>query len=498
MNASPEMSLPHMETDVLIIGYGFAGAVAAITAHDCGAKVVIVEKMPRAGGNSYYSAGNFGVVRPRASAAFAQYLDRLNLGMTPYDVFEAYAQGSEQLEKWLSGLGGELVPRISALANTFPGVVEGPAFPKIAPSRNMFDIRVAKGPAGLPPALRMWDFLSRNVSKRGIEIQLSCRARELTRAADGAIVGAVVEHNGQLRRISANRAVVLTCGGFENAPELLNNFVASKPIMFAGSPGNTGDGVRMAQLVGADLWHMAQTATLIGYKAAEYDAAFCIFFRGPGFIYVDKYGERYVDETAIELHDFDRVFSHFDPVNIEYPRIPSWAIFNEKTLKAGPLTWSIAGYNRDIYQWSADNQAEIDRDWIVKAATLDLLAERLGLHSETLKNTFFTYNSACETGKDSVFDREPTSLEQLMPPFYAIPLHPVMVNTQGGPKRDARARVIDPNNNPIPRLYAAGELGSIWGPLYDGAGNLTECLVFGRIAGQNASRETPRDSWQSG
>jgi succinate dehydrogenase/fumarate reductase flavoprotein subunit len=487
MNVSFKMS---SHTDVLVVGYGFAGAVAAITSHDCGANVVVIEKMPEPGGNSCYSAGNCGVVRPGSSALFARYLDRLNFGMTPYDVFEAYAEGSEKLEEWFSVLGGKLVPRVSALANTFPGVAEGPAFPKVAPTAEMFDIRIAKGAAELPPALRMWEFLSKNINRRNIEIHLNCRAQELVRDAEGVIIGAVVEQNGQLRTISADRAVILTCGGFENAPELLTNFVASKPIMFAGSPGNTGDGIKMAQRVGADLWHMAQTATLIGYKAVEYDAAFCIFFRAPGFIYVDKHGRRYIDETTIELHDFDRVFSYFDPHEIEYPRIPSWGIFNERTLKAGPLTWSIAGRNRDYYKWSVDNQAEVDRGWIVKAASLDLLSERLAIPAEVLERTLSTYNDACESGKDAAFGRTPATLEPLEPPFYAIPLHPVMVNTQGGPKRDAKARVLDPDSNPIPRLYAAGELGSIWGPLYDGAGNVTECLVFGRIAGQHASSET--------
>ena len=67
-----------------------------------------------------------------------------------------------------------------------------------------------------------------------------------------------------------------------------------------------------------------------------------------------------------------------------------------------------------------------------------------------------------------------------------------MLNTQGGPRRDEKARIVRPDRTPIPRLYSAGELGSIYGYLYQGTGNIGECLAFGRIAGRNAAAET---SW---
>jgi predicted oxidoreductase len=76
-------------------------------------------------------------------------------------------------------------------------------------------------------------------------------------------------------------------------------------------------------------------------------------------------------------------------------------------------------------------------------------------------------------------------------PFYAVELSPSMLNTQGGPRRDAGARVVQPDGSPIPRLYSAGELGSIYSYLYQGTGNIGECLAFGRIAGRNAAAEQP-------
>ncbi|MCB1742807.1 MAG: FAD-binding protein, partial [Gammaproteobacteria bacterium] len=74
-------------------------------------------------------------------------------------------------------------------------------------------------------------------------------------------------------------------------------------------------------------------------------------------------------------------------------------------------------------------------------------------------------------------------------PFYALELSPSMLNTQGGPRRNEHARIVRPDGTPIGRLYSAGELGSIYSYLYQGTGNIGECLVFGRIAGRNAAAE---------
>ena len=79
-----------------------------------------------------------------------------------------------------------------------------------------------------------------------------------------------------------------------------------------------------------------------------------------------------------------------------------------------------------------------------------------------------------------------------VPPFYAAQLWPVVSNTQGGPRHDEAQRVIDAFGAPIPRLYAAGELGSAFGHLYMSGGNLAECFIGGRIAGREAAREVPQ------
>ena len=78
-------------------------------------------------------------------------------------------------------------------------------------------------------------------------------------------------------------------------------------------------------------------------------------------------------------------------------------------------------------------------------------------------------------------------------PYYAVEMSPSMLNTQGGPRRNERAQIVRPDGTPIPRLYSAGELGSIYSYLYQGTGNIGECLAFGRIAGRNAAAEARWD-----
>ncbi len=76
-------------------------------------------------------------------------------------------------------------------------------------------------------------------------------------------------------------------------------------------------------------------------------------------------------------------------------------------------------------------------------------------------------------------------------PFYAVELSPSMLNTQGGPRRNEKGQIVRPDGTPIPRLYSAGELGSIYSYLYQGTGNLGECLAFGRVSGRHAAAERP-------
>ena len=134
-----------------------------------------------------------------------------------------------------------------------------------------------------------------------------------------------------------------------------------------------------------------------------------------------------------------------------------------------------------------------DRGWIKTGNTISELAKLIDLDASTLENTVSRWNKDSAAGTDTVFGRTMMLDPLAEAPFFALELSPSMLNTQGGPKRNGKAQVIRPDGSPLPRLYSAGELGSIYSFLYQGTGNIGECLAFGRISGRNASAEKPWD-----
>ena len=137
--------------------------------------------------------------------------------------------------------------------------------------------------------------------------------------------------------------------------------------------------------------------------------------------------------------------------------------------------------------------AEIELGILRRAASVAELARSLDVDAGILGDTLARWNQACAREEDAEFGRPPSSMMALaVPPFYAAQLWPVVSNTQGGPRHDEAQRVIDAFGAHIPRLYAAGELGSAFGHLYMSGGNLAECFIGGRIAGREAAREVPQ------
>jgi len=117
----------------------------------------------------------------------------------------------------------------------------------------------------------------------------------------------------------------------------------------------------------------------------------------------------------------------------------------------------------------------------------------VGLDADSLVATVARWNRHCEAKVDADFGRKLMLAPIAKGPFYAVELSPSMLNTQGGPRRNERAQIVRPDGSAIARLYSAGELGSIYSYLYQGTGNIGECLAFGRIAGRNAVAEMPWD-----
>jgi succinate dehydrogenase/fumarate reductase flavoprotein subunit len=491
------------EADVVVIGYGGAGACAAIEAHDAGAKVLILEKMNFSGGNTGVSGG--GVLCPTNAEDAYTYITGLyefsNSDMDK-DLVRVYANESVKNVEWLKSLR----------AGTDVLIYGGAGFKKVPGAKSMNKYHVKGEGKGLQgSSLNLWKLMTYAVEeKRKIPVMLETPAQELVTNASGEVIGVIAKSKGKPIAIRAKRAVILTTGGYEFNARDLKNFVKGYPIYALGSPGNTGDGIRMAQKVGAGLWHMNGVSCPLGIKTPEIEAAFTWAVTTPRHILVDKHGKRFVNAKAVEMHAGLLAVDFFDSHALEYPRIPCYAIFDETARKAGPIT-ALAGmgYAGRQYKWSRDNSAEVQKGWILKGNTVGELAGKIKtMEGVILENTVAKWNADVAKGEDTLFHRpmrsgDPSSpaYKELatalwsapvdQPPFYAVELYPSLLNTQGGPRRNTKAQVLDAFEKPIPRLYSAGEIGSMWGIIYQGAGNIGECVVYGRIAGKNAAAEKP-------
>ncbi|MGY9057672.1 MAG: FAD-binding protein [Alphaproteobacteria bacterium] len=144
-----------------------------------------------------------------------------------------------------------------------------------------------------------------------------------------------------------------------------------------------------------------------------------------------------------------------------------------------------------IYEWSQDNQKEVANGVLLKGETLGELAEKIGVSGDVLASTVADWNTHVAAGEDPMGRPKAALVPIAKPPFYAGQVWPVISNTQGGPRHDARQRVLTPYSEPIEGLYVAGELGSIWGSLYLVGGNLAECFITGKTAGIEAAGGSP-------
>jgi succinate dehydrogenase/fumarate reductase flavoprotein subunit len=479
------------EADVVIIGFGGAGACAALTANEKGAKVLIIEKAPEkyAGGNTNVAGG--GVRIPdRVDTTIAKTYSDLAFGTSPADmgndVASALASVPSMFEKW----GLSFKKRTSGTD---------------ASPYSMWN--ATPGPPGYEAwggGREIWQPLKALVLKRNIEIMYETPATSLIQnPKNKEIIGVVAK--GTLN-IKANKAVILACGGYEANYDMQGYFHYPGLKLYPwGSPYNTGDGTLLATAVGADIWHMASvewTAPSIVAPSEQFGVSIGITDGNPAgnYIWVNKYGNRFMNEaTSLPHNKGTLAFTYFDNAKREYTNMPFYYVFDDTWKKTGPVSWDPTatltggapmlwnGIHR-IYQWSKDNETEITKGWIVKGNTVDELATKMGIDSKGLQATITKYNDYCTAKVDSDFGKRSTNLVPLAtPPYYAMKMGMSIINTQGGPKHNGKGQTLDKSNNPIPRLYSVGECGSYFGFIYPGGSNLAEAFSFGRIAAEQAS-----------
>lgn len=480
------------EADVVVVGFGGAGAAAAITAQDLGAKVLMLEKAPEheAGGNTRVAGQGYLQVYDVDKAI--TYLNALcGHYPVPQRMVRAWAEEVRGNNAWVASIGGD--------PQEHQHQPEGIEFPELpgADCTHKFHHGDVLGYSNT------WKFFESAVKRRPIEILYESPGRELIQ--DGVtkeILGVRAEQRGKPLHVKARKAVVLTCGGFENNQEMIRNYLPGLPYCYtSGTPHNDGDGIRMAQLVGADLWHMNNFAgPSLALKVPEYKSTFSMtplhYTREMpgGMIVVGPDANRFVNEKLKPKHGKIRKNGQWGQMPTP---CPMFMVFDHALFTCGPLydMKPVSGWGRIIerYEWSEDNSAELRRGWIKRAETVAGLAASIGLNPGALEESVRRWNRICESGEDHEFGRSKMLVPMSRPPFYAIGLSPSMLNTQGGPRRNEHGQIVRPDDTPIPRLYSAGELGSIYSYLYQGTGNIGECLAFGRISARNAVAESPWD-----
>ena len=544
-NSKPKWDV---EVDVLVVGSGGAGITAALSAHDAGAKVMLLEKTALVGGTTAVSGGVIWVPNnhhmPEAEIDDSwdearRYVCRLADGRSDDSLIDAFLRAAPEMLRYLEDRtplamqplarypdyhpefdGGKLGGR-SLDPGLFDTTELGPYKDKLrkSPIFGMTAMTVNEAtewgvfakPMQLPFKLLGERFKKRLVCygaalvgallkallDRGIEPQLDTAASELV-VDDGKVIGLIATCGDREMRIAARRGVVLASGGFEWSKELNAQFLGGQLTHPNSPPANEGDGLKMAMSVGADLANMSEAwwCPSVMIPGEEYDGR--QLNRGdfatrslPHSIIVNRRGQRFVNE-AHNYNDMMKPFFHFDPVSYERPNLPAWLIFDQSYMDSYALQTCMPGMPTP--------------EWVTKADNLADLADQLGVDGPGLEATVQRFNGFAERGCDEDFrrgesvydhfygdpDHEPNpNLGTIAKaPFYALQVFPGAIGTKGGTRVNERAQVIDVHGRPIEGLYAAGNvMAGITGPGYPGAGStIATAMTFGYIAGNDAAQ----------
>ena len=538
------------EFDVVVLGTGAAGMVAALAAHDAGAKVGVFEKADVIGGTTALSGGvcwlpcnhlaaQAGLHDSREDAL--TYLQSLSHGLISDELAEALVDGTPKVLEFLetkTPLRFQLLPIPDYHAER-PG-----AKPKggrsIEPTTTAFDelgdwaSRIGIGQFSDPETgdvylttldsprgggngridaaelerrrkhkvngrgRGMIGGLLKACLDRGFEPVTGTRATELITEGK-RIIGVRMVGKGSAYDVLARKGVILATGGFEWDLELTTSFLRGPMRHPASIPTNTGDGLKMAMRVGAKLGNMREAwwmpaAVIPGVKQYGHQKVALILRERalPGTIIVNRYGQRFVNE-ATNYNAMGGAFHQLDPVRFEYSNLPCWIIFDSRMAREyGFLDTPIGGTMPA---------------WVPSAPTLAGLAEKLGIPSPSLAATVARWNSNVTAGSDpdfkrgdSAYDgfngditRYPGKESTLGPigaaPFYALQLESSTLGTKGGPRTDRHGAVLNVDGEVIQGLYAAGNvMAGPTGMVYGGAGGtLGPAIVFGFAAGQHAA-----------
>ena len=489
-----------VDADVVIVGAGGAGMTAAITAAAEGKSVVIVESQPMVGGNSvratggmnagktvYQDENEFGEsagVEKTLKTAAEKYADNETITALAKTVSEQWAAyqanptgyfDSVELMELDTMIGGkgindpELVETLCAnSADAIDWLDEhgitlhnvssfgGASVKRIHRPVNAEGKTVSVGSYMIP-------LLQENCEKAGVQILLNTTANEILTDANGAAAGIkATGSTGETVTVNA-KAVVLTTGGFGANLDMVTEYKPElKGFMTTNAAGAQGQGIEMAQAIGAATVDMDQIQI---HPTVEANTAALITegLRGDGAVLINAEGKRFIDEVGTR----DVVSA----AEIAQTGSYSWLVVDQAMVDASSV---IQGY--------------IKKGYTVTGATYEELGKAMGVDAAAFAETMEKWNGYVEAKNDPDFGRTSFANPLNTAPYYAVKVTAGVHHTMGGLKINANTEVLNEKGEVIPGLFAAGEVtGGVHGANRLGGNAVADFTVFGRIAGAAAS-----------
>ena len=493
------------EVDVVVVGGGGAGMTAAITAADEGKSVLLLESQGLVGGNSVRSTGGMNAAKTEwqnsnefseaaavekqlANARSEKWADNeriQELATIVEQQWEAYQKNPDgyfdsvelfQLDTIIGGSGLNNPMLVKKFAESSEDAIAWLA--QLDPQAILHNVaqfggasvkRIHRPVDADGKTLSVGEYLvpllKQNLDNRGIEVLVNTRATEIILDENGQVTGVLAETKGGATVTVNASAVIIATGGFganndmiaELRPEL-DGFITTN------APGIQGQGIKMAQAIGADTVDLEQiqlhpTVHLQGSDAVLITEG----LRGDGAILVNQEGERFFNEVETR----DKVSA----AEFEQTGGYAWLIVDSRMSEASNV---IKGYINKGYAETGDSY--------------QALAEAIGAPADVFEATMEKWNSCVAEGNDEAFGRLSFASPLDQAPFYAIKVQPGVHHTMGGIKIDDQAQVIDVNGNVIPGLFAAGEVtGGVHGSNRLGGNAVADFVIFGRIAGASAA-----------
>ncbi len=445
--------------DVVIVGAGGAGLSAAIEAANAGASVVVLEKTPAAGGNTLISGG--GINAPQTKQQIAKniedsadlfYSDTLKGGDNKGDeaLVRTLADNANSAAEWL--VNDVKVEFLSDRVQQFGGHSVARA---LIPVGN-------KGVELINKMLAVTD-------KLGVQVMYDTQAESIE-TKDNKIVGVKAKNNGKEIMFNANKGVIIASGGFASNVEMRKQYNSNYDERFMSTATNssTGDGIVMAQNVGADVVGMEYIQVYPTCNPLTGIISYVANSRFDGALLFNQEGKRFVNEMGRRDDISNAILDQSGSVG--------YLVWGQEIETVGNMT--------KMHEVEFENFKKDDLIYV--ADTLEDAAKHYNLDVETFVKTIEDYNKSIEDEKDEEFNKGGALRPIKEGPYYIQKVVPSAHHTMGGLKINTMAQVLDTKGNVIEGLYAAGEVtGGIHGTNRLGGNAITDIIVFGRIAGQN-------------